>query len=325
MPPEIRLARRLIERRGLLPPVDVENILREYAHVEFVDFPVPIDGLCLNLKALGQKPTVLVSKRIPPFRRRFTLAHELGHVLIPWHLGSIIDEIDGANGDVDNFQLEAEANRFASELLMPSDWVKEQIILAENPLDALFLVHDVASVSLQAASIKFADCLAPNYVIASSSGGTVDWSARSRGTLAGTVRRGTDLNLANPFPFPCDRWSRVFQGISYDLWYFGKLENFETDGVEGPWRRILDQIVGEIISDEIGQKKFKLSVNGVTSNANGMVRSERRLEAVISAMRQRLYASATSDKRYGDLVNHTKFRDFCVARASDYIARRSRQ
>ena len=139
--PEIRLAQRLIERRGLCPPIDVESILNEYATVQYVEFPVQIDGLCLGLKAVGMKPTVLLNKHSHLTRRRFTLAHELGHVLIPWHIGSIIDEIDVTGFSDDNYYaIEVEANRFASELLMPSDWVKAQIISCENPLDALFQI-----------------------------------------------------------------------------------------------------------------------------------------------------------------------------------------
>jgi hypothetical protein len=195
-PAEVRLAQRLVERRALRPPIDVENILSEYANIEYVHFPVEIDGLCLDLKMIGKRPTVLVSKRIFELRRRFTLAHELGHVLIPWHVGSIIDEIDSAGTVDDNyFVIEAEANRFASELLMPAKWVCAQIRSCKNPLDALFLVYSIAEVSLQAASIKFVSCLPPNYVIASSRGGRVVWSSRSEGTLAGIVppRYGPEL------------------------------------------------------------------------------------------------------------------------------------
>lgn len=49
MLPEVRLAQRLAERRGLSPPIDIESNLLEYANVEDVDFPVQIEGLCLHL------------------------------------------------------------------------------------------------------------------------------------------------------------------------------------------------------------------------------------------------------------------------------------
>jgi Zn-dependent peptidase ImmA (M78 family) len=123
MLPEVRLAQRLVERHMLRPQIDVDNLLQDYAGVEYVDFPVKIDGLCLDLKVTGKKPTVLVNRESYPTRRRFTLAHELGHVLIPWHLGCVIGEIDVSDISGDSYyQMASEANRFASELLMPKNW-----------------------------------------------------------------------------------------------------------------------------------------------------------------------------------------------------------
>ena len=313
MLPEVRLAQRLVERRGLCPPVDVEGILREYAIVEDVTFPVRIDGLCLDLKPIGKKPTVLVSKSSYPTRRRFTLAHELGHVLIPWHLGNIIDEIDATDHLEDNYYAtEAEANRFASELLMPTKWVKEQFLFCENPLDALFRVFNLAEVSLQAASIKFVGCLPPNHVIASSIGGRVDWSSRSDGTLAAPVPRDTDLGVINPFPFPCERWTKIVNGTTFDLWHFTASDDLPTNNIQLPWRDILHVIVSSIIPDKIGQQKFKASINGVTSNANGMVHIDRHTKTIVSAMQQRLHASAMADWRFKELVEHPNSGPFAM-------------
>ena len=221
MPPEVKLAQRLIQRRNLCPPVDVKRLLQEFAVVEYVDFPVQIDGLCLGLKAAGRKPSALVNKSSYPTRQRFTLAHELGHVLIPWHMGSIIDEIDVADFSNDGYlAVEAEANRFASELLMPTDWVKRQIRSVERPLEALFRVSSLAAVSPRAASIKLINCLPPNYVMASSVDDQVNWSSRSDGTLAAAVGFDTDLKVVDPYPFPCERWSQGYNGTTFHLWHF---------------------------------------------------------------------------------------------------------
>ena len=242
--------------------------------------------------------------------------------MIPWHVGSIIDEIDTSESPDDSyFAIEVEANRFASELLMPTDWVHDQIRTSENPLDALFGIFNAAQVSLQAASIKFINCLPSNYVIASSKGGRVDWSSRSDGTLAGMVPRGTNLASVNPFPFSCNRWTRQLNGYSYDLWCFDVLDKLSKCDDSKPWREILDEIVCQIIPGEPEQKRFKASINGVTSNANGMVRRDRRPETILSAMLQRLHASALHDTRYAALVSHPLFQAFCDARALDYQSR----
>jgi Zn-dependent peptidase ImmA (M78 family)/transcriptional regulator with XRE-family HTH domain len=68
------------------------------------DFGTPlIDGLCHN-KADGLPPLVFVNSSLPKDRLRFSLAHELGHIVMH---------------DVPNPEQEIQANLFASEFLMP--------------------------------------------------------------------------------------------------------------------------------------------------------------------------------------------------------------
>lgn len=62
-------------------------------------------------------------------RRRFTLAHELGHCLLKhgdqscWNLGGVAEPVDLA--DIDDLpDSEQEAHQFARELLLPRPWLK---------------------------------------------------------------------------------------------------------------------------------------------------------------------------------------------------------
>jgi Zn-dependent peptidase ImmA (M78 family)/transcriptional regulator with XRE-family HTH domain len=64
-------------------------------------------------------PVIYINKNVSGDRQRFTLAHELGHLVM--HQSSYIPTVDGA---------ESEANAFASEFLMPSDEIRYQ--LSEN-------------------------------------------------------------------------------------------------------------------------------------------------------------------------------------------------
>ena len=318
-PPEIKLARRLLRRRGLSPRIDVYGLLCEYASVEFDIFPMTIDGLCLDLKAWGKRPRVIVEKRAPSVRQRFTLAHELGHVLIPWHFGRIVDSIDLADSPVDDyFELESEANRFASELLMPEQWVRDQIGRFDDPLQALLEIARAADVSVQAARIKFLENLQCNHVLAFANDGIVDWSSRSAGTIAATVPRGFDLTLSDPYPFECARWTVEHNRGEYRLWRFPTSHDASLDKANEAWREILDRIVADILPDFEGRKQFKASINGVTSNANGMVRANRNPDTIMAAMWQRLHARALEDLRYEALVQHPELRSFCSTRAHEY-------
>jgi len=110
----------------------------------------------LHLKTAGKTPTVIVNADSARPRQKFTLAHELGHIIIPWHLGTFIDKVDENNvtSNTEYWVLEREANRFASEVLMPFDWIYS--LYQENP-DPHFLHWQIGAhcgVSDMAASIR---------------------------------------------------------------------------------------------------------------------------------------------------------------------------
>ena len=64
---------------------------------------VDVDGL--TIRPIGLRPIILLNRNRPACRQRFSLAHELGHVVLhSYHSES----------------MEVEANRFAAELLMPA-------------------------------------------------------------------------------------------------------------------------------------------------------------------------------------------------------------
>ena len=102
------------------PPVPIEKVAKKFdlTVVEF-DFSDTISGV---LKT--QKKVIGVNRKHHPIRRRFTVAHELGHFLLGHELNKGGDLID------DNFEKpvssEREANLFASFLLMPKEWIKKR-------------------------------------------------------------------------------------------------------------------------------------------------------------------------------------------------------
>ncbi|MFI5159209.1 MAG: ImmA/IrrE family metallo-endopeptidase [Sphingobacteriales bacterium] len=137
--PEARMARKILEKHKLTVPFDLDKLVNEYAKIRYKSIPIEgVDGVCLNVKRIGKTPTVIVNDDAVISRQRFTLAHELGHIIIPWHLGTIIDDIDADNKnlqavDQQYWELEREANRFASELLMPIDFILKQFKINPNP------------------------------------------------------------------------------------------------------------------------------------------------------------------------------------------------
>jgi Zn-dependent peptidase ImmA (M78 family) len=125
----------LLERLGVdAPPVDVERIARQLdVKVRFE----PLDGgLSGALYRSADGRAVLgVNNWHVETRQRFTIAHELGHLLM--HPDELF--VDGVLKRDDDSSLaikshEIEANSFAAELLMPRKLLLEEInrALGEN-------------------------------------------------------------------------------------------------------------------------------------------------------------------------------------------------
>lgn len=72
------------------------------------------DGMSMMISG---RPTIFVSRNAPPARQRFTLAHELGHVLLG-HVGRY--ELVNREPSPQDNPVEQAANVFASRLLAPA-------------------------------------------------------------------------------------------------------------------------------------------------------------------------------------------------------------
>lgn len=154
-------ARRLLTRyRVEKPPVRVEEIARSLGiHVQLQDFPDEVSG------ALFRAPdhvVIAANSRHHRNRRRFTIAHELGHHLLHPDSPAYYDhehqvgmhlraKVSGTQWD----SKEIEANRFAAELLMPRRLVLQAIGQA-SIADASSLAH-LFEVSEQAMTYRLAE------------------------------------------------------------------------------------------------------------------------------------------------------------------------
>lgn len=77
---------------------------------------------------LPAERVILVNAAEPETRRRFTIAHELGHWVcqcLEGHTAPIYCRAEDIGGDPAAKQLEREANVFAAELLMPEEAIRK--------------------------------------------------------------------------------------------------------------------------------------------------------------------------------------------------------
>lgn len=127
------------------PAVPIEKVAEKLGLkvIEF-DFPTSISGVLKK-----ERKVIGVNKNHHPVRRRFTIAHELGHFLLGHDIGKNDDVVDE---DFDKpLPKEREANIFASCILMPANWIRAEVKGKEINLKELAQKFEVSE---QAITIK---------------------------------------------------------------------------------------------------------------------------------------------------------------------------
>lgn len=101
-------------------------------------------------------PEIVVNGNQPEERRRFTIAHELGHIIMHWRwlnqpdqkLNQNLEEILFRKKEYEKSESlrERQANEFAAELLAPLDLVKSQLAdyAGRNELEKIFIKSRLA-------------------------------------------------------------------------------------------------------------------------------------------------------------------------------------
>jgi hypothetical protein len=102
-----------------------------------------------------EERTLFVNAEQGPGRRRFTLAHELAHVVCPWHEAVLrtdtADELFGALGA----RIEAEANFGASEMIFQGHRFAVEARLHDRSLATAFALAERFGASRQAAAHQY--------------------------------------------------------------------------------------------------------------------------------------------------------------------------
>lgn len=149
-------------------PVDVAAVARSLnAEVRIEPFAHDLSGVLVRK---GDDAVIGVNKDHSPERQRFTIAHELGHLVLhkgtPVHFDRAVVHVNLRNSissqAVDREEIEA--NRFAAELLMPEAFLRRDVdaLRANGIADVMDekLIVDLAgryNVSLQAMTFRLSN------------------------------------------------------------------------------------------------------------------------------------------------------------------------
>lgn len=147
----------VLEASGISgPPVAVEKIARaQGAQVTYEVFDGQVSGMLIR----DEERTIIgVNSTHAPVRQRFTIAHEIGHLVMHKGRPVFIDRlvrINERDGSTD--KEERQANAFAAELLMPRAFVTAEIerifgkrsqMMPEQLVDELAVRFEVSSAAM---------------------------------------------------------------------------------------------------------------------------------------------------------------------------------
>lgn len=200
---------RIIDRFGITKPGDIR--LKDIAFALGVDvIEGRLEGAAASLVRCGDKAIIRISdKETDPNRKRFSIAHELGHFVLrhghKLHKVCSTHDLNTWYGGSEEMQ----ANTFAAELLLPNVFVRP-LCDVDAPDISFDLIRKIASifhVSLTATAIRFVSLCPEPCAIVCSKENKISWSWRSeewkyyieRGvpldqeTVAYDLHRGEDM------------------------------------------------------------------------------------------------------------------------------------
>ena len=143
------------------------------------------EGYTGMLLVVGKEVLISVKSSIrEQSRKRFTVAHELGHYTIPEHLTNSRTYFKCTDKDLDTFaskgNLESEANDFAAELLMPRSIYKELVSARKPGWDSIKELALLSQTSLTSTAIKFIDLTDHACVLIVTERGMINWFHKSK-------------------------------------------------------------------------------------------------------------------------------------------------
>lgn len=159
------LASQLLAESGVSdPPVDVERLAASHGALvsrsPFKDGEV--SGMLMRRE--GQPPVIGVNDAHPERRQRFTIAHELGHLLLHPGREVVLDRpvrinLRDKTSSMATDQEEIEANAFAASLLMPAELVRSELLnldpaIRQDPDRCTIQLADVFRVSTAAMGFR---------------------------------------------------------------------------------------------------------------------------------------------------------------------------
>jgi len=164
------------------------------------------DGALLRIR--DARGCIVINSRIrEESRKRFTLAHEIGHFVLPGQqeVSAPCKQQRIENWDADLYRPELEANRFAAEILMPRGLMAE-FVQSEPSLESIRSIAQLCGTSLTASAVRLITLTPHRAAVVWSQDQRILWSKLSEGFVR-WIRKGEVRE--NSFAAQCYRKQSV--------------------------------------------------------------------------------------------------------------------
>jgi Zn-dependent peptidase ImmA (M78 family) len=148
------------------------------------------DGALLRIRDARRGCIVINSRIREESRKRFTLAHEIGHFVLPGQqeVSAPCKQQRIENWDADLYRPELEANRFAAEILMPRGLMAE-FVQSEPSLESIRSIAQLCGTSLTASAVRLITLTPHRAAVVWSQNQKILWSKLSEGFVR-WIRKG---------------------------------------------------------------------------------------------------------------------------------------
>lgn len=218
--PKLRAKELLREYENISLPVDPKKIAEAKGIIVKED---DVEGYTGMLLVVNSSALISIKRGIrEPGKKRFTLAHELGHYFLPNHITHLNTNFRCTETDLNNFgqkgNKESEANEFAAELLMPEEAFIERIKYNDLSYDLIQSLTKDFDTSLTATSIRFVE-LNSSYAVVCSQDSKIKWFFKGEGFPYYVCSSGavSESSVAIDF-YRGKKLPKSFESVPADAW-----------------------------------------------------------------------------------------------------------
>jgi Zn-dependent peptidase ImmA (M78 family) len=208
-PIERGLADRLVSAVELLHsdvPIDLELLARELGVREIARTPMVEDGRTTWVEG---RPRIELRSDRPHQRSRFTLAHEIGHILIARD-----ERVARRTRALQSDDVETLCDWIAASILMPRPWMSKYARRERFNLSLLRMIANRADVSLAAAAVRLAEVSGRTCVLLRWQRSSERWLVVSQAAVpreySGGLQATSETNAAfDVLPKRRDTWRQI--------------------------------------------------------------------------------------------------------------------